>query len=309
MQSLSHQSALVGDLSITCPVPNPGRPIIGATSQVIRSAKWYKTAAHLGFEALEINRRNTRLHLNTFHLAKVKRYLQGLQISLHSATTGIFQELESFSQAELATLKAEVDIARIMEAGELIFHINAGRIDTARQHRLRQVIDYAHHSGILPIYESDAGMNAKQVMKVLEIYPDVGYALDLGHLNNGWGRNLLGCRIDTFLEKIKDRVVYIHANNNDGIRDQHAGLDQGSLDWCAVLDRIDICKIRKIIVEVCATDYLDSSRRLLNDYLGRRQTSMPSPPAPVFCPQASALTACRTADSLGPPPKVPSRCE
>jgi sugar phosphate isomerase/epimerase len=245
--------------------------MIGATSQVIRSAKWYKTAAGLGFDALEINRRNTRLHLNTFHLAKVKRYLQGLHISLHSATTGIFQELESFSQAELATIKAEVDIARILEAGELIFHINAARMDAKRQQSLRRVIDYAHESGILPIYESDAGMNAKQVLKVLEIFPDIGYALDLGHLNNGWGRNLLGCRIDAFIEKINHRVVYIHANNNDGIGDQHWGLDQGGLDWRAVLDRIDIRQIRKIIIEVCSADYLDGSRRVLCDYLDRRQ--------------------------------------
>ena len=273
MQSSPYQSALIGELSIASPALNPGRPVIGATSQVIRRAKWYKTAASLGFEALEINRRNTPLHLNTFHLAKVKRYLQGLQISLHSATTGIFQELESFSQAELATLIAEVDSAKILGAGELIFHINAGRIDTARQRSLRRVIDDAHNSGILPIYESDAGMNAKQVLRVLEIFPDIGYALDLGHLNNGWGRNLLGCRIDAFLERIKNRVVYIHANNNDGIRDQHAGLDQGSLDWRAVLDRLDICRIRKIIIEVCAADYLESSRGVLNEYLGRRRQS------------------------------------
>ena len=273
MQSSPYQSALIGELSIASPALNPGRPVIGATSQVIRRAKWYKTAASLGFEALEINRRNTPLHLNTFHLAKVKRYLQGLQISLHSATTGIFQELESFSQAELATLIAEVDSAKILGAGELIFHINAGRMDMARQRSLRRVIDDAHNSGILPIYESDAGMNAKQVLRVLEIFPDIGYALDLGHLNNGWGRNLLGCRIDAFLERIKNRVVYIHANNNDGIRDQHAGLDQGSLDWRAVLDRLDICRIRKIIIEVCAADYLESSRGVLNEYLGRRRQS------------------------------------
>jgi sugar phosphate isomerase/epimerase len=273
MQSSPNQSATISDPSADRSAVTPGRPMIGATSQVIRSAKWYKTATRLGFDTLEINRRNTRLHLNTFHLAKVKRYLQGLQISLHSATTGIFQELESFSQAELATLKAEVDIGRILGAGELIFHINAGRMDAERRHRLRKVIDYAHNSGILPIYESDAGMNSRQVLKILEVFPDIGYALDLGHLNNGWGRNLLGCRIDTFIEKIKDRVVYIHANNNDGIRDQHYGLDQGSLQWEAVLDRIDLLQIRKIIIEVCSTDHLESSHHALIDYLGRRQAS------------------------------------
>ena len=248
------------------------QPLIGVTSQVIRISKWYKAAVQLGFDALEINRRNSKLHLSTFYLEKIKRYLNGLQISLHSATTGIFQELESFSSAELAVLRAEVDVARILGADELIFHINAGRLNAGKRRKLRPVIDYAHASGILPIYESDAGLNAGQVLKVLDMFPDLGYALDLGHLNNGWGRNLLGCRIDTFIEKIKHRVVYVHANNNDGIRDQHHGLEQGCLDWRSVLDRLDPSQIRKIIIEVCSTVHLEDSQRVLRSYLENCQT-------------------------------------
>jgi sugar phosphate isomerase/epimerase len=249
-------------------------PVIGATSQVIRLSKWYKSATQLGFDALEINRRDSKLHLSTFFLEKVKRYLRGLEISLHSATTGIFQELDSFSQAELATLQAEVDVSRVLGARELIFHINANRLDARQSRKLRSVIDYAHENGILPIYESNAGMNAKQVFKVLDLFPDVGFALDLGHLNNGWGRNLLGCSMEEFIDSVKHRILYIHANNNDGIGDQHLGLENGSLDWRAVLDRLDVSQIRKIIIEVCASDYLDASRRALQRYLEKRSKDL-----------------------------------
>lgn len=273
MHPITTQNAWTPDFS-NAPSPFQGRrPVIGATSQVIRSSKWYKSATQLGFEALEINRRDSKLHLNTFFLEKVKRYLEGLEISLHSATTGIFQELESFSQAELSTLQAEVDICRILGAGELVFHLNANRLDAKQSRRLRPVIDYAHDNGILPIYESNAGMNAKQVFKVLELFPDIGFALDLGHLNNGLGRNLLGSTVGAFLESIKHRIVYIHANNNDGIGDQHLGLDDGSLDWCAVLDRLDTDRIRKIIIEVCSADYLDTSRRALDRYFEERSAA------------------------------------
>lgn len=260
-----------GGLSATAAF-TPESPLIGATSQVISSSKWYKAIARLGFEAIEINRRNSKLHLSTFYLEKIKRYLQGLHISLHSATTGIFQALESFSRAELAVLYAEVDIARILGAGELIFHINAGRLGEHQRSRLRPIIDHAHHSGILPIFESDAGLNARQVFRVLDMLPDVGYALDLGHLNTGWGRNLLGCSIESFIEKIKNRIVYIHANNNDGIKDQHCGLNHGCLDWRAVLKQIDIRQIRKIIIEVCSPEYLDDSHMALRSYLEDCQT-------------------------------------
>jgi sugar phosphate isomerase/epimerase len=254
-----------------------GRPVIGATSQVIRTSKWYKAASQLGFAALEVNRRNSRLHLNTFFLEKVRRYLSGLDLSIHSSTTGLFQELESFSQAELATLQAEVDIGRILGAGELIFHINVARLDERKGRLLEPVIAYALDSGVLPVFESDAGLNARQALQVLEMFPDLGYALDLGHLNNGWGRNLLGCPMDTFIEKVKHRTVYIHANNNDGLKDQHHGLDQGSLDWRAVLDRFDLGRIRKIIVEVCAAAHLDPSRRALQHYLDARTRGLARP--------------------------------
>jgi sugar phosphate isomerase/epimerase len=258
------------DLTKTLSVAQGRWPVIGATSQVIRPSKWYKSATQLGFDALEINRRDSKLHLSTFFLEKIKRYLRGLDISVHSATTGIFQELDSFSQAELATLQAEVDVCRILRANELIFHVNANRLDTKQSRKLRPVIDYAHENGILPIYESNAGMNARQVLKVLDLLPDVGYALDLGHLNNGWGRNVLGCSIDAFIETVKHRVVYVHANNNDGIGDQHLGLENGSLDWRAVLDRLDVNQVRKIIIEVCAMEYLSTSRRALCLYLDKR---------------------------------------
>jgi sugar phosphate isomerase/epimerase len=264
------QSTCAPNYSNTAPSVQCSWPAIGVTSQVIRSSKWYKSATQLGFDALEINRRDSKLHLNTFFLEKVKRYLRGLEISLHSATTGIFQELESFSRAELATLQAEIDVSRILGASELIFHINANRLDARQSRKLRPVIDYAHENGILPIYESNAGMNAKQVFKVLDMFPDLGYALDLGHLNNGWGRNLLGCSMDAFLGTVKHRIVYIHANNNDGIGDQHLGLDNGSLDWRAVLDRLETDRIRKIIIEVCSVDYIDTSRRALRLYLAKR---------------------------------------
>ncbi|MEJ2660497.1 MAG: hypothetical protein P8Z73_07230, partial [Desulfobacteraceae bacterium] len=116
-------------------------------------------------------------------------------------------------------------------------------------------------------------MNAKQVFKVLELFPDIGFALDLGHLNNGVGRNLLGSTVDAFIESIKHRIVYIHANNNDGIGDQHLGLDSGSLDWCAVLDMLETDRIRKIIIEVCSADYLATSRRALCSYFEERSAA------------------------------------
>ena len=119
------------------------QPILGATSQLIDSSKWYKDVAGLGVDAIEINRRHSKLYFSVYFLEKVKRYLQDISVSVHSATTGVFQEVESFTQAELATLQAEVDVARFLGAHEVVFHLNGGAlIHDDHKERLTQVIAY-----------------------------------------------------------------------------------------------------------------------------------------------------------------------
>lgn len=243
------------------------RPILGTTSQIIRSSKWYKDVAGLGVDAIEINRRYSKLHFNAYFLEKVKRYLKGIHVSLHSATTGLFQELDSFSKAELAILHAEIDVAGLLDAHEVVFHINRRALNEVHKRQLMRIIDYAKEKDIDLIYESDAGLQADHTCDVLETFENIGYALDLGHLNNGYSKNLLGCEIDEFISRVRERVVYIHANNNCGTMDEHKGLNDGTLDWCAVLDLLDIHKIKKIIIEVRSIEYLKDTLGTLRHYL------------------------------------------
>ena len=243
------------------------RPILGASSQIILSPKWYKDVAELGVDAIEVNRHYSKLHLSVYFLEKVKRYLQNIDVSLHSATTGIFHELESFTQAELATLQAEIDVARLLGAHEVVFHLNSRALHDGNKERFAHVIQYAKESDVDLIYESDSELQADHTLNVLESFSDVDYALDLGHLNNGYRRNLLGCEIDEFIHRVRERTVYIHANNNCGTKDEHKGLNDGSLDWREVLGLLDMRRIRKIIIEVRSIDYLKDTRDELRDYL------------------------------------------
>jgi sugar phosphate isomerase/epimerase len=250
------------------------QPILGTTSQLINSSKWYKDVAGLGVDAIEINRRYSKLHFSVYFLEKVKHYLQGIHVSLHSATTGVFQELESFTQAELAILRAEVDVACFLGAHEVVFHLSDRALDGCRKQRLAQVIDYAKAREIDLIYESDVELQADRTCNVLETFADLGYALDLGHLNNGYHRNLLGCGIEEFISRVRDRTVYIHANNNCGTMDEHKGLSDGSLDWRGVLGLLDMGRIRKIIIEVRSIEYLKDTQKELRDYLADRVCKM-----------------------------------
>jgi len=51
------------------------------------------------------------------------------------------------------------------------------------------------------------------------------------------------------LFKNKNRVIYIHAHNNNGKIDEHKALSEGTLNWKKILDMLDLTKVKKIISE------------------------------------------------------------
>jgi sugar phosphate isomerase/epimerase len=71
----------------------------------------------------------------------------------------------------------------------------------------------------------------------------IGITMDLGHAN-------LEGQIQPFFTKLADKIVHIHASNNDGSEDQHYGVEDGNIDynWFAeTLNKIGYDKI--VIVE------------------------------------------------------------
>ena len=73
--------------------------------------------------------------------------------------------------------------------------------------------------------------------------------------------------LNEFVDKIKSRVIYVHAHNNNGLHDEHKSLEKGTLDWKFVLDKLDFSKIRKIMMEVRTTEDILNTKNLLEDYL------------------------------------------
>ena len=52
----------------------------------------------------------------------------------------------------------------------------------------------------------------------------IGITMDLGHAN-------LEGQIKPFFEQLADKIVHIHASNNDGSDDQHFGGEDGNIDY------------------------------------------------------------------------------
>ena len=71
----------------------------------------------------------------------------------------------------------------------------------------------------------------------------VGITMDLGHAN-------LEGQIEPFFEKLADKIIHIHASDNDGSDDQHHGIGKGNIDWkwfAATLKKIGYDK--SVIIE------------------------------------------------------------
>jgi sugar phosphate isomerase/epimerase len=52
----------------------------------------------------------------------------------------------------------------------------------------------------------------------------IGITMDLGHAN-------LEGQIQPFFTQLADKIVHIHASNNDGLDDQHFGVEDGNIDY------------------------------------------------------------------------------
>ncbi len=71
----------------------------------------------------------------------------------------------------------------------------------------------------------------------------IGITLDLGHAN-------LEAQIQPFINRLADKIVHVHASNNDGSDDQHNGVDDGNIDYVAFTESLKkIGYDKKVVVE------------------------------------------------------------
>ena len=93
-----------------------------------------------------------------------------------------------------------------------------------------------------------------------EMDEDIGMVLDIGHANiNG--------QTEKFLKAFPDRIVHMHAHDNDGKNDLHWGIGYGETDWDRVAKAIKSIKYNRIIV-VESVEHVEESVRTLKRLLG-----------------------------------------
>lgn len=84
--------------------------------------------------------------------------------------------------------------------------------------------------------------NVEQFAKFYEeVKEDIGLVLDVGHAN-------LNGQTESFLVDFADKIVHIHASDNDGREDQHLGVGCGTVDWQRVAQLLKRIGYNKVVV-------------------------------------------------------------
>lgn len=92
-----------------------------------------------------------------------------------------------------------------------------------------------------------------------ELDGEIGLVLDVGHANiNG--------QIELFLDSFADKIVHIHAHDNDGKEDQHLGISHGSVNWKNFAEKLKkIVYDKTVIVE--SVEHVEESVQKLKQLL------------------------------------------
>jgi sugar phosphate isomerase/epimerase len=88
-----------------------------------------------------------------------------------------------------------------------------------------------------------------------EVNGEIGLVLDIGHANiNG--------QIEPFLTNFADRIVHVHAHDNDGRSDQHLGIGYGTVDWNNIANLLRKISYDKVVVIESVEHIKESMRKL-----------------------------------------------
>jgi len=83
----------------------------------------------------------------------------------------------------------------------------------------------------------------------------IGVALDIGHAH-------LEAQIEPFFRLLSDKIVHIHASDNDGSDDQHLGIGQGKIDYNWFAQTLKQMGYDKSVIVESTTNVPESIRKL-----------------------------------------------
>ena len=202
-----------------------------------------KRLGTLGTQYVEILDDGTH-DLNKTRIAKLKETAKSydLEYSLHApfADVNIASPIKPFLEASMKRLTQSLQNANALDAKIWVVHpgqrtgISQFYPEAAFKqscHSIQQLYDQAEDYGINIALENLPGkywylMSTPQ--EFLRLYREtnlpIGVTMDLGHAN-------LEGQIQPFFDMLSDKIIHIHASDNNGTDDDHLGVGEGKINF------------------------------------------------------------------------------
>lgn len=214
------------------------------------SFEWAYELKDIGYSGWEMVQEGSQC-LTPENMDHVRDILEttGLHLSIHlpfsdmnlaSLNPGILAEIMRQMKGHLEMASGLAEIA-VLHPGYLSPY-GARLPEKCRQtsmDSMQELCDFAADMDIviaienMPNLPQIFGRHPDEMLDILEQVgsKNAGVTLDLGHANT------MGL-VDEFLDKCLDRVVHMHIHDNQGIRDEHLPLGEGSIDWKSVMGKL-----------------------------------------------------------------------
>jgi len=88
-----------------------------------------------------------------------------------------------------------------------------------------------------------------------QLEEDIGLVLDIGHAN-------LNRQTQEFITQFSDKIVHMHASDNDGIKDIHLGIGDGTVNWESVAKAIKRMRYNGVIM-LESIEHVEESLQIL----------------------------------------------
>ena len=213
--------------------------------------------------------------LNKTRIAQLKEAAKRykLEYSLHApfADINIASPIKPMLNASMKRLKQSLQNANAMDAKLWVFHpgqrTGIGQFYPGADFRqtcqsVEELYSVAEKLGVNIAMENLPAkywflMNTpEEFMKMYrEIKLPVGIAMDLGHAN-------LEGQITPFFNLLADKIVHIHASDNDGSDDQHLGVGEGKIDYPWFAETLKNIGYDKMVIIESMTHVPESLKKL-----------------------------------------------
>jgi sugar phosphate isomerase/epimerase len=215
-----------------------GEPFKRMTKRLVKTETVYVEIVDDGFHTLNRQRVSALKNISDSY---------GLKYSVHApfADINIASPSKPILKAMLKKLEKSIAYSSDLNANMWVFHpgLSTGismfyphmdwlqNLETA-QSLFRIASDYGVKAAVENVPEPYPFlMKSVEHFKKFceETDEDVDIVLDIGHANiNG--------QIELFLKTFSDKIVHVHAHDNDGRDDQHLGIGYGNVDWKNIAD-------------------------------------------------------------------------